>query len=138
MKQLFNHINRYLVILVLGLLMISSCKKTAGEGGGASIKGKLWMQDWNNSFTFLESEYAAFDEDVYIIYGDDISYSQRIRSSYNGEFEFKYLRRGKYKIYFYSDDSTMQSSSGKVAVVKEVEIKKNNEQVDLGTTTIFK
>lgn len=129
---------KYLSLCLIVSITLFACQKSAGEGGSASIKGKLWMQDWNNSFTFLESEYAAFDEDVYIIYGDDITYSQRIRSSYNGEFEFKYLRRGKYKIYFYSDDSTLQSPSGKVTIIKEIEITKNKEQIDLGTTTIFK
>lgn len=118
--------------LLLLSLTISSCKKPAGEGGKVNIKGTLWIEDWNSSFTIKNSEYAAYDEDVYIIYGDDVSYSDKTKSNYNGEYEFKYLRKGKYKIYVYSKDKTLTQPSGEVSIVKEVEIteKKGTKTVD--------
>lgn len=127
MKVGFN----YLVGLII-IVMVSSCKKPAGEGGKSSIKGSLWVEDWNSSFTIKNGEYAAYDEDVYIIYGDDVSYSDKTKSNYNGEYEFKYLRKGKYKIYVYSKDRTLTSPSGEVSIVKEVEIteKKGAKVVD--------
>lgn len=127
MKVGFN----YLVGLII-IVMVSSCKKPAGEGGKSSIKGSLWVEDWNSSFTIKNGEYAAYDEDVYIIYGDDVSYSDKTKSNYNGEYEFKYLRKGKYKIYVYSKDRTLTSPSGEVSIVKEVEIteKKGAKAVD--------
>lgn len=127
MKVGFN----YLVGLII-IVLVSSCKKPAGEGGKSSIKGSLWVEDWNSSFTIKNGEYAAYDEDVYIIYGDDVSYSDKTKSNYNGEYEFKYLRKGKYKIYVYSKDRTLTSPSGEVSIVKEVEIteKKGAKVVD--------
>lgn len=118
--------------VLLIVLVIASCKKPPGEGGKASIKGTLLAEDWNSSFTIKNSEYPAYDEDVYIIYGDDVSYSDKTKSNYNGEYEFKYLRKGKYKIYVYSKDKTLTQPSGETSIVKEVEItdKKGTKTVD--------
>ncbi|MBL7895424.1 MAG: hypothetical protein JNK50_09060 [Bacteroidia bacterium] len=127
-----------ITLLFAGLIMIvSSCKKTAGEGGKASIKGKIWVENWNASFTVLNDAYAGADVDVYIIYGDETNYGDKQSANYNGEFEFKYLRKGKYKVYVYSQDKTFTSQSGDTVVVKEIEIKEKKEKADLGTITIF-
>ena len=122
--------------LILGvacmlLTSLFSCKKTAGSGGKAGIKGKVWVEDWNTSYTIKNGEYAGVDLDVYIIYGDDVSYGDRTKTSYTGEFEFKYLRKGKYKVYVYSKDNTLQSISGKISIVKDVEITNNKQNVEL-------
>lgn len=128
MKSIFKS----LTVLIVIVLIISSCKKPAGEGGKSSIKGSIWVEDWNSGFTVKNSEYAGYDEDVYIIYGDDVSYGDKTKANYNGEYEFKYLRKGKYKIYVYSKDKTLTSPSGEISIVKEVEIteKKGVKTVD--------
>ena len=95
-----------LAIAILTMVMIS-CKKPAGKGGKVSIKGSILVEDWNSGFTVKNGEYPGHDEDVYIIYGDDVSYSDKTKSNYNGEYEFKYLRKGKYKIYVYCRISSM-------------------------------
>jgi hypothetical protein len=135
MKNQFKLIALFLIIL--GSLVLS-CKKPAGEGGKASIKGSLWAEDWNGSFTVKNGEYAAYDEDVYIIYGDDVDYSDKTKSNYNGEFEFKYLRKGKYKIYVYSKDKTLTSPSGDVSIVQEVEITEKKQVLTIDKITIYK
>lgn len=125
-------------ILFTGLIFaIASCKKVAGEGGKASIRGKVWVENWNSSFTVLNGEYAGADVDVYIIYGDETNYGDKQTTNYKGEFEFKYLRKGKYKVYVYSQDNTFTAQSGDTVVVKEIEIKDKKEKADLGTITIF-
>lgn len=124
-------------LLIAIALLISSCKKTAGEGGKASIYGKVWVQNWNASFTVLNGEYAGADVDVYIIYGDETNYGDKQTTNYKGEFEFKYLREGKYKVYVYSQDNTFTSQSGDTVVVKEIEIKDKKEKANSGTITIF-
>lgn len=131
MKTSIVFFKNIVAILAITLIFIS-CKKPAGEGGKVSIKGTLWAEDWNGSFTVKNGEYAAYDEDVYIIYGDDVSYSDKTKTNYNGEYEFKYLRKGKYKVYVYSKDKTLSSPSGDVSIVKEVEIteKKGVKTVD--------
>lgn len=124
-------------IIIAIVLIISSCKKSAGEGGKASIYGKVWVENWNGSFTVLNGEYAGADVDVYIIYGDETNYGDKQTTNYKGEFEFKYLRKGKYKVYVYSQDNTLTSQSGDTVVVKEIEIKDKKEKANLGTITIF-
>lgn len=124
--------------LFILLLSVSACKKTAGEGGQASIKGKVWAEDWNVAFTVKNGEYAAVDEDVYIIYGSDISYGDKVKTNYNGEFEFKYLRTGKYKIYVYSKDKTLRSQSGDTSFVQETQINSKKQHISLDQFTIYK
>jgi hypothetical protein len=111
------------------LLLVSSCAKDAGEGGTSSIKGKVWGKYYNKTFTSLIGETYAPDKDVYIIYGDDATYGDKQKTCYDGSFEFKYLRKGKYKVYAYSLDTTLTNPSTQFAVIAEVEITKNGETV---------
>ncbi|MCE3225846.1 MAG: hypothetical protein K0S32_397 [Bacteroidetes bacterium] len=124
----------FLVAIIPGFF---SCKKTAGEGGNSSIRGSILIEDWNAAFTVKQREYPAADADVYIIYGDNVSYDDRTRANYNGEFEFRYLRKGKYKIYVYSKDKTLQSVSGDVAIVKDVEITDKKQTVTTDQFTVY-
>lgn len=125
------------ILTILILLTISSCKKVAGEGGKSSISGKVYVKNYNANFTQLNSEYYGADEDVYIIYGSEISYGNKIKTNYDGVYEFKFLRNGAYKIYIYSKDSTMKSKSGNLAVVSNVEIV-NNKNVTVPDILIYK
>lgn len=124
-----------LPVLLLASIIATSCRKGPGEGGSSSIRGYVHVQDYNASQVILLGEYPGVDEWVYIIYGDDISYGDRTRANYEGKFEFKYLRKGDYKLYVYSDDTTL---AGTRPVIKNVTISKNNETVDAGTFTIIK
>ncbi len=123
--------------MIVLMVYLSSCKKPAGEGGKASIKGSVWVEDYNSAFTVLNGSYNGADVEVYIIYGDETNFGERLRANYEGKFEFNYLRPGKYKVYVYSKDNTLQSESGMVTVVKEVEIKSKKEVVDLGQISIY-
>ena len=122
-------------VLTLG---ITSCKKPAGEGGKSSIRGSIWVEDWNSGFTTKNDEYPGNDEDVYIIYGDDISYGDKVSANYKGEFEFKFLRKGKYKIYVYSEDKTLTTISKKNPITIDVEISSKKEVKTLDRITIYK
>lgn len=133
-----NQLKTVLIFLfTMAILSFTACKKPEGEGGTGRIKGTLLAEQWNATFTVKKAEFLAMDEWVYIVYGSDVSYGDRIRSSYNGEFEFKYLRAGKYKIYVYSKDKTLQSASGEVAIVKEFTVTEDNT-TDAGVITIYK
>jgi len=124
-------------VLIVFAITFSSCKKEAGEGGDSSIKGTVWVKDYNASFTTLLGEYAGADEDVYIIYGENISYGDKIKASPNGGFEFKYLRKGSYTIYVYSKDNTLSSPSGKITMSKKIEITDKKQTVDAGQIIIY-
>lgn len=123
MKRLY-----FIPILSFTLIFFCSCSKEAGEGGNATIIGKVYVKDYNSSFTTINAEYYGADEDVYIIYGSDVSYGNKTKSSYDGSFEFKYLRKGSYKIYVYSKDSTLQSKSGIIPVIQDVEITERKQE----------
>jgi len=125
------------ITVIAMLLIVSSCKKGPGEGGNSTITGKIWVKDYNSDFTIFNGEYAGADEDVYIIYGDDVSYGDKVKSGPDGVFEFKYLRPGKYKVYVYSKDRTQVSVPNMVAVSATPEITKKKQTVDAGTLQIY-
>jgi hypothetical protein len=127
---------RLLPMLIL-LFTFISCEKDAGEGGNSSIYGKVWVRDYNANFTLLMYSYYGQDEDVFIVYGDNKSYSDKVSTNYDGTFEFKYLRPGKYTLYSYSKDSTLVSSA-LIPTIKEIEITDNSQDVDAGTIDILK
>jgi hypothetical protein len=124
--------------LGLGFIIAASCSKEPGDGGSSKITGKVYIREYNPNFTFLIAEYWAADMDVYIIYGDGVTSNDRLRTGPDGDFEFPYLRPGKYRIYVYSADSTMTSPSGNIAVYRDAEITKNKQSVDAGTIVVLK
>lgn len=125
------------LLLVLSLAEVS-CSKEAGEGGNSTIYGKITTYNYNAEFTNLRGIYPSADEDVFIIYGNDRSYSQRVRTNYEGIYEFKYLRKGDYTIYAYSKDSTLSLVSGIIPVIRKVTIKDNKQTVEAADMKIFR
>src|SRR5665811_945381 len=123
-----NAFTVFLIILFSAALF--SCSKEAGDGGNSTIYGKIIAYNYNAEFTNLRGIYPAADEDVYLIYGEDRSYSQRVRTNYNGIYEFKYLRPGDYTIYAYSKDSTLTLVSGIYPVIRNVKIDDNKQTVE--------
>ncbi len=119
------------------LLFITACGKDAGEGGTASVYGRVYVKDYNSTYTVLQEEYYAPKEDVYIIYGDDRTYSEHVETNYDGTFEFKFLRKGNYQVYVYSDDSTLQSGA-KYPVIRAVEVTRNGADVEVPLMIIYK
>jgi hypothetical protein len=130
------------IFALAAVIMIASCKKPAGDGGNSSITGKVHTTNWNSTFTVVNADYPSADVDVYIIYGDELSYGDRIKTNPDGVYEFKYLRPGKYKIYVYSKDKDAylagNTNPPEKAVYKEVEITKKKQTVDAGTLEILK
>ena len=132
---------KILNLIFFGIVLISiisSCKKDPGEGGNSAISGKVYIREYNKSFTTLVAEYYAPDEDIYIIYGDGTSSDDHLKTGPNGDFIFRYLRPGKYTLYAYSADSAGTSASGTVPVYMNVEITKKNQTIDAGTIIILK
>lgn len=132
----------FIVLLVVSSAAFFSCKKGPGEGGQTSIIGKVWAEEWDDiSYTqhYDSLDRWAADEEVYVIYGNDASYGDRIRTGPDGVFEFRYLRAGDYTIYVYSEapENSAATAGGKVAVSKRVSIPKKGTY-DAGTFTIKK
>jgi len=81
-----------------------SCAKLEGEGGQATIEGKVYAIDYaKGSLSDLDT-FPAVDEDVYIVYGGGNLGDDDTKTIAGGKYQFKYLRKGDYSIYVYSDD----------------------------------
>lgn len=130
-------------LLTIGLLAsFASCKKEAGDGGNSSIKGKITRElrvVLNNPGTAVGT-FPAADEDVYIIYGDHVSPDDRVQTNYDGEYEFLYLRPGKYKVYTFSKDTNSVAvpwDEDHMTVLREVEITDGNQRLDAADMIIY-
>jgi hypothetical protein len=139
-------INFSSTICCLCILLIASCAKDEGEGGKSTIKGKLFEKKYDNSYQTLLSESASPDQKVYIIYGDGHeTYDDDYNTSYNGEYEFKYLQKGTYTIFAYTTDTTGVAATGyvdenkpKIPVFAKVDVKENGSTVEVPDLTIIK
>ncbi len=117
--------------------VIAGCSKDPGFGGDASITGHVRVRDYNTTFTQLIAEYPAEDTYVYLRFGDRPGYEDRVKTDYEGNFEFRFLYRGDYEIYLYSRDSTLTDPNEQVPVIRHLSISERKETVDLGTLIIF-
>lgn len=119
------------------LFLFTACKKVEGEGGTSTIKGKVYVKNYN-SLGNLVGEYDGAKEDVYIIYGDkdNNAFDDKVEASYDGTFEFKYLEEGTYKLFVYEDCDTCPSTEKEVTVTVKIDDKKST--VDAGVITIRK
>lgn len=126
----------WLLMLLAGVIL-SGCEKEPGRGGKATIYGKVYVKDYNATMTVLEQEYYGPDIWVYIIYGDDRDYGDRIRTGYDGTYEFKYLREGTYHVYAYSKDSTLQSVA-EIPVIRDIVVPNKKQDIEIPEIVIFK
>jgi hypothetical protein len=124
-----SHVRYSFVSLVILGLLAFSCKKDEGIGGTSTIKGKVVIRRYNTNFTELIEQYYATDEDVFIIYGDDPVYGDKVSTNYDGTYEFDYLREGNYKIFAYSKDSANYPTKHLVPVIVRASISGKKETV---------
>ena len=124
-----------LLLLTIPMVMIS-CEKEPGSGGKSTIYGKVLVKDYNATFTLLQETYYGPEIWVYLIYGDDRDYGDRIQTSYDGTWEFKYLRPGSYKVYALSKDSTLQTNA-LIPVILEVVVPNKKQDIEVPDLVIF-
>lgn len=124
---------KLIILLSIGLAAIG-CEKDPGVGGNAAIKGVVMEEQYNDDFSILKNETEATNHYVYIRYGDDEGYGDRVRTAYDGSFYFNNLNKGDYSIYTYSEDPNNPSVD--VPILKEVSISGRKDVVDVGTLTI--
>lgn len=119
------------------LLSINFCKKTPGEGGNAQIKGTYWVRNYDPFFTIITGRFPAVNQTIYIFFGDETSPGTSVKTNDKGEFEFNYLRKGKYRVVAYSKQYQATSSTpGEFALETIVNITKRKEVKDIGLDTI--
>ncbi|MBI4947586.1 MAG: hypothetical protein HY840_14430 [Bacteroidetes bacterium] len=124
MKKYFLFISILSAVAILN----NSCKKDSGQGGRASIKGRIYAVNYNNTLlTALDSGYIG-GQKVYIIYGDDVAVGDNQDTNNDGSFEFTYLRQGKYKVYTFSKNKSNHLDS---AVIQTGEITSRKQILEL-------
>ena len=128
----------FLPVVLLVFLSIEGCSKAPGLGGKATIKGKITGRFYSDKqLTMLAGLSALGDENVYIIYGNEQTfYSDDISTSYDGSFEFNYLRPGNYVVFMY--ENCYPCAAQQHEKLFEVEITEKNQVVDLGEITLNK
>jgi len=133
-------ITAFLAILIVFVFV--SCKKEAGDGGNSSIKGKITRElrvVLSNPATAVGT-FPAADEDVFIIYGDHVSPDDRVQTNYNGEYEFLYLRPGKYTVYAFSADTNSVAvpwDEDHMTVLQELEITDGEQTIVAADMTLY-
>lgn len=122
-------------IFFLAGTVLLGCKKVEGEGGSSTIHGVV-VEKKMNSVGGVIASYPIGDQDVFIIYGaDDTFYDDKIQTSFDGSFEFKYLQPGTYKLFSYSECPSCPS--GTKEVIQTIEIQKKKSTVEADTIYIL-
>jgi hypothetical protein len=131
-----------LFFLLLTMAFVS-CQKDPGTGGAGTISGtvlKEYRVVLTNPATSVYTVPAA-DVEVYIVYGEHVSPDDKVMSDYNGNYEFRNLRKGHYTVYTYSRDTTGQNPPAtdpmKMVVLKEVELTDNEDHAVVSDLTIY-
>ncbi|MDD4991909.1 MAG: hypothetical protein PHR83_06730 [Paludibacter sp.] len=84
-------------------LILVSCLNDEGQGGTSVVQGKIFkVLHPNNNFSLEADTFPAAKENVYIVYGDEPIYGDKMETGYDGFYRFKYLTKGTYKVYAYS------------------------------------
>lgn len=124
-----------LFLVIASLVFSSGCTSLPGDGGTSTITGKIFVEHYNASGILFEQYYAP-DENVYIIYGDNIAFDDEVQTAYNGAYKFENLRKGDYTVYVYSDCLTCPGA--REAKIVEISITDNNQVVELDDIIIEK
>ncbi|MBA3665572.1 MAG: hypothetical protein H0W61_15400 [Bacteroidetes bacterium] len=129
-----------LVIVTVLILNGASCTKPAGPGGRATVKGKVYAYDFDNTQRYIVSKGYSSAENVYICYGNNSVVGNDVKTSTDGSFEFRYLNKGHYKVFVNSVDTAIKvkGNNTKIPVIKEFDITATSQTIDLGDITINK
>lgn len=116
---------------IFGLLFLTfllfSCTPEEGEGGLASIEGKIYGKDFNSRGILTSEGYLAGVK-VYISKHDEKAYFENIDSAYDGTFKFKFLHEGTYDLWILGD-CDFCSGWQQTMVLKTVNITSKRQKV---------
>src|ERR1043165_3959900 len=124
------------MVIVVGI----SCKKAAGPGGRATVKGKVYAYDYDNTVKYLVSKGYSSGEKVYISYGNHTWIDNNVTTGIDGVFEFRFLTKGHYKVFVNSLDTTykIKGNDTEYPVIKEFDITSTNQTLNLEDIVIDK
>ena len=133
-KFSFTSIISCTAAFIVFISVTTACKKDAGQGGLASISGKVYGYDINSSGIVTDSGYVG-DVKVYISYDDNQYADDDVNTSYTGEFSFRGLQKGKYTIYTYSKCDSCNFNQ--TPVIQEFEITSTKQDAMLPDFVIY-
>ena len=109
------------------------------DDGAGVIKGKVKKIKYTNGSWWpnLVVEYIdyAYEQEVYLTYGDHEFYDERIRTQHDGSFQFRNLIPGDYLVFLYSEDVTRNKEF--VVQKYQVTLTEIDQVEDLGEITIY-
>jgi len=89
--------------LLLVAILMFSCIDEEGEGGTSIVQGTVYkVIHHDDIYSFDADTIPAPKENVYIVYGNDAIYGDKMETGYDGFYKFKYLTKGTYKVYAYT------------------------------------
>lgn len=127
------YMNIKLLFTCFILITLTACERSEGEGGSATIRGKVFVQDFNSSGD-LRNEYCGAEREVYIVYGDDDFYGDNIDTHYDGSFRFDFLRTGRYRVFAYSECNNCEIPLAPVII--DTMITERDQIVDVGEIVV--
>ncbi|MEA4918189.1 hypothetical protein [Proteiniphilum sp.] len=84
-------------------LLFVSCINEEGEGGTASVDGFVYkIVHPDGEYNFTKDTFPAARTDVYIQYGNQKPYGDKMDIGPDGYFKFKYLMDGNYIVFAYN------------------------------------
>ena len=129
-----------LSLVALAAGMWGGCVQVPGEGGRASITGRVEIEPRSvltNPAT-AGAPYAATDENVFLIYGDNVGPDDQVETNHEGNFVFPWLRPGDYTVYVYSEDTSGTNPPQDLVVLQKVTIESATETLVLDTLRVYK
>lgn len=98
-----NLLNPFLFFLLIGLF--TSCINKEGEGGTGTVEGFVYRVIHTKDLYYFRSDtFPAAKESVYITYGDNPIYGDKMDAGFDGFFRFRFLTKGQYSVYAYSNN----------------------------------
>lgn len=124
---------RHLVFLLTAIAVVSfGCKKEPGEGGKAEIRGVVLRQNVNAAGSHIGDPYPFHDTRVYIVYGDNDFHDDDVRTGPDGQYVFRWLRKGDYTIYTFGECNCPGNS---MAISHTVRVDGKKDAVTVPTIT---
>ncbi|MDR0871866.1 MAG: hypothetical protein LBN27_00155 [Prevotellaceae bacterium] len=106
-------------LLVLFALSFAACNKDEGKGGTSTLHGYVYKVIHNDdNYLMTVDTFPAAKTDVYLVYGSDHFYGDDAEAAPDGFYQFKYLTKGNYTVFAYSE----LANGERVAVEQSVKI----------------
>lgn len=127
MKSLYSKTFLSAFFLFSCMLAFTACEKEEGEGGQATITGKVYAYDIDNNIK-TDSGYIAGVR-VYISYGNNTGVDDDTRTDASGIYSFKWLQKGTYKVWVVKECNTCPLDQDIDSEEIEITDKKGTETV---------